>query len=87
MRKLSTPPFLEGLSTLFKMNLDTLTNLSRDSVIFPTGNTPVEEDLAALFIGGSNADRVANSAASSPRPSPQPAGSCQRTLSQPSSHK
>jgi hypothetical protein len=45
------------------MNLDTLPNLSRDTVIFPTGNTLVEEDLAALFIGGSNADRLANSAA------------------------
>ncbi len=56
-------PLLEGLSTLFKMSLDTLPNLSRDTVIFPTGNMPVEEDLAALFIGGSNADRLANSAA------------------------
>ncbi len=56
-------PLLEGLSTLFKMSLDTLPNFSRDTVIFPTGNTPVEEDLAALFIGGSNADRLANSVA------------------------
>ncbi len=46
------------------MNLDTLPNLSRDIAIFPTGTTPVEEDdVAALFIGGSNADRLANSAA------------------------
>jgi hypothetical protein len=56
-------PLLEGLSTLFKLNLDTLPNLSRDTVIFPTGNTAVEDDLAALFIGGSNDDRLANSAA------------------------
>jgi hypothetical protein len=63
MRKISSPPLLEGLSTLFKMSLDTLPNLSRDTVIFPTGNTPVKEDLAALFIGDSNADRLANSAA------------------------
>ncbi len=55
-------PLLEGLNTLFKMNLDTLPNLSRDTVIFPTGNLPVEEDMAALFIGSSNADRLANSA-------------------------
>jgi hypothetical protein len=45
------------------MNIDTLPNLSRDNTIFPTGPSTVEEDMAALFIGGSNADRLANSAA------------------------
>jgi hypothetical protein len=56
-------PALEGLSTQFRMNIDTLPNLSRDNTIFPTGPTTVEEDMAALFIGGSNDDRLANSAA------------------------
>ncbi len=56
-------PLLEGLSTLFQMNKDTLPNLSRDPTIFPTGSTTVEDDMVALFIGGSNADRLANSAA------------------------
>jgi hypothetical protein len=45
------------------LNIDTLPNLSRDNTIFPTGPSTVEEDMAALFIGGSNADRLANSAA------------------------
>ena len=45
------------------MNIDTLPNLSRDNTIFPTGPSTVEEDMATLFIGGSNADRLANSAA------------------------
>jgi hypothetical protein len=56
-------PLLEGLSTLFRMNIYTLPNLSRDTTIFPTGSTTMEDDMAALFIGGSNADRLANSAA------------------------
>jgi hypothetical protein len=56
-------PLLEGLSTLFQMNIDTLPNLSRDTTIFPAGSTTVEDDMAALFISGSNADRLANSAA------------------------
>jgi hypothetical protein len=45
------------------MNLDTLPNLSRDTAIFPSGNTLLEDDMEALFIDGSNADRLANSAA------------------------
>jgi hypothetical protein len=56
-------PLLEGLSTHFKLNLDTLPNLSRDASIFPPGAAPAIEDTAALFIGASNADRLANSAA------------------------
>jgi hypothetical protein len=56
-------PLLKGLSTRFRMNIDTLPNLSRDNTIFPTGPLTVEEDMAALFIGSSNADRLANSAA------------------------
>ncbi len=56
-------PLLEGLSTLFKLNLDTLPNLSRDPTIFPPGSTPAVDEMAALFIGASNADRLANSAA------------------------
>jgi uncharacterized membrane protein YgcG len=57
-------PLLEGLSTLFKLNLDTLPNLSRDPSIFPPGSAPAVDEMAALFIGASNADRLANSAAS-----------------------
>ncbi len=57
------PPLLEGLSTLFKLNLDTLPNLSRDPTIFPPGSVPAVDEMAALFIGPSNADRLANSAA------------------------
>jgi hypothetical protein len=56
-------PLFEGLRTLFKMNLDTLPNLSRDTAIFNTGNTLLEDDMEALFIGGSNANHLANSAA------------------------
>jgi hypothetical protein len=61
--KLLLTPLLEGLSTHFKLNLDTLPNLSRDTSIFPPGAAPSIEDSAALFIGASNADRLANSAA------------------------
>jgi hypothetical protein len=57
-------PHLEGLSTHFKLNLDTLPNLSRDASIFPPGSAPAIEDTAALIIGASNADRLANSTAS-----------------------
>ncbi len=47
------------------MNLDTHPNLSRDSAIFSPGSTlAAVEDTSALFIGASNADRLANSAAS-----------------------
>jgi hypothetical protein len=57
-------PLLEGLSTLFRLNLDTHPNLSRDSAIFSPGSTlAAVEDTSALFIGASNADRLANSAA------------------------
>jgi hypothetical protein len=45
------------------MNLDPLPNLSRGPSIFPPGSSPPADDMAALFIGGSNADRLANSAA------------------------
>jgi hypothetical protein len=50
------------LSSKYKLNLDTEPNLSRQLVLSPTlpkgtGDTP------ALFIGGSNADRLANAAA------------------------
>jgi hypothetical protein len=50
------------LSSKYKLNLDTEPNLSRQLVLSPTlpkgtGDTP------ALFIGGSNADRLANPAA------------------------
>ncbi len=61
--KLLLTPLLEGLSTHFKLNLDTLPNLSRDNSIIPHGAAPPIEDSAALFIGASNADRLANSAA------------------------
>jgi hypothetical protein len=44
--------------------MDTHPNLSRDSAIFSPGSTPAVEDRTALFIGTSNADRLANSAAS-----------------------
>jgi hypothetical protein len=54
---------LEGLSTLFKLNLDIIPNLSRDATIFPPGSAPPADDMAALFIGGSNADRLPNAAA------------------------
>jgi hypothetical protein len=43
--------------------MDTLPNLSRDATIFPPGSAPPTDDMAALFIGGSNADRLANAAA------------------------
>ncbi len=56
-------PLLEGLSTHFKLNLDTLPNLSRDPSISPPGSAPAIEDTGALFIGTSNAHRLANSAA------------------------
>ncbi len=56
-------PLLEGLSTLFKLNVDTLPNLSRDPTIFPPGSTPAVDEMAALFFGASNGDRLANSAA------------------------
>ncbi len=50
------------LSSKYKLNLDTEPNLSRQLVLSPTlpngtGDTP------ALFIGGSNADRLANAGA------------------------
>ena len=83
-------PLLEGLSTQFRMNIDTLPNLSRDNTIFPTGPSTVEEDMAALFIGGSNADRLATPPppwASPGRPSPRLDGSSQLTPSRPSSLK
>ncbi len=58
-------PLLKGLSTLFRLNLDTHPNLSRDTAIFSPGSTlAAVEDTSALFIGASNADRLANSAAS-----------------------
>jgi len=41
-------PLLEGLSTQFRMNIDTLPNLSRDNTIFPTGPSTVEEDIRPL---------------------------------------
>jgi hypothetical protein len=43
--------------------MDTLPNLSRDPSIFSPGSSPALEDMAALFFGASNADRLANSAA------------------------
>jgi hypothetical protein len=76
-------PLLEGLSTMFKMNLDTLPNLSRDTAIFPTSNTPVEDDMAALFIGGAPRPLWASLL----RLLPPPAGSFQQMQSQPSFHK
>ena len=61
--KVLLTPLLEGLSTLFKLDLDTHPNLSRDPCIFPPGSAPALDEMAALFIGASNADRLANSAA------------------------
>jgi hypothetical protein len=61
--KVLLTPLLEGLSTLFKLDLDTLPNLSRDPCIFPPGSAPALDEMSALFIGASNADRLANSAA------------------------
>ena len=59
--KILITPILEGLSTQFRLGLDTLPNLSRDATIFPPGSAPPADDMAALFIG--NADRLANAAA------------------------
>jgi hypothetical protein len=56
-------PLLEGLSSLFRLNLDTLPNLSRDATIFLLVSAPPADDMAALFTGGSNAYRLANDAA------------------------
>jgi hypothetical protein len=56
-------PLLEGLITQFRLGMDTLPNLSRDATIFPPGSAPPADDIAALFIGVSNADRLANAAA------------------------
>ena len=61
--KILITPLLEGLSTQFRLSLDTLPNLARDDTIFPLGSSPPADDMAALFIGGSNADRLANAAA------------------------
>ncbi len=62
-RSYFSPPLLEGLSTMFRLNLDPLPILSRDPAIFPPGSTLAVEDMAALFIGGCNADKLANSSA------------------------
>ncbi len=86
-KKALLTPLLEELSTQFRMNIDTLPNLSRDTTIFPTGPTTVEEDMAALFIGDSNADPFPTPPppwASFRRPSPQLGGSSRQTPSQPS---
>jgi hypothetical protein len=61
--KILITPLLVGLSTQFRLGLDTLPNLSRDATIFPPGSAPPADDVAALFIDGSNADRLANAAA------------------------
>jgi hypothetical protein len=56
-------PLLAELCTRFKLSMDTLPNLSRDMVITPRV-AHQEDDIPALFIGGSNADKLANAAAS-----------------------
>jgi hypothetical protein len=55
-------PLLAELCTKFKLSMDTLPNLSRDLVITPRPACQ-EDDIPALFIGGSNADKLANAAA------------------------
>jgi hypothetical protein len=55
-------PLLAELCTKFKLSMDTLRNLSRDLAITPRPARQ-EDDIPALFIGGSNADKLANAAA------------------------
>jgi len=56
-------PLLEGLSTHFLLALDTCPDISRD-LSCSTGILSTSPDLSAVFIGGSNADKLANAAAS-----------------------
>jgi hypothetical protein len=60
--KMLVYPLLAELCTKFKMSMDTLPNLSRDLAITPKPARQ-EDDIPALFIGGSNADKLANAAA------------------------
>jgi hypothetical protein len=53
---------LEGLCTLFKLDLETLPNLSRDPSIFPLGAPHHPDDRNALCHRGSNTYLLANSA-------------------------
>jgi hypothetical protein len=56
-------PLLEGLRTHFLLALDTCPDISRD-LSCSTGIPSTSPDLSAVFIGGSNADKLANAAAS-----------------------
>jgi len=56
-------PLLAELCTKFKLSMDTFPNLSLDLVVTPR-LAHQEDDIPALFIGGSNADKLANAAAS-----------------------
>jgi hypothetical protein len=55
-------PLLAELCTKFKLSMDTFPNLSLDLVVTPR-LAHQEDDIPALFIGGSNADKLANAAA------------------------
>ena len=56
-------PLLTGLSTHFRIPLDPSPNLSREMCPTATAGQLSDIEKTALFIGGSNADRLANSAA------------------------
>jgi hypothetical protein len=55
-------PLLEGLSCIFKLNIDCKSMYSRELVLKPAAILSSEK--SALFVGGSNANNLANAAAS-----------------------
>jgi hypothetical protein len=55
-------PLLEGLSCIFKLNIDCKPMYSRELVLKPAAILSSEK--SALFVGGSNANHLANAAAS-----------------------
>jgi hypothetical protein len=60
--KLLVYPLLAELSTKYKLSMDTMPKLSRELVLNPKQSRQ-DDDIPALFIGGSNADKLANAAA------------------------
>jgi hypothetical protein len=55
-------PLLAELCPKFKLSMDSLPNLSRELIITPRPARQ-DDDIPALFIGGSNADKLANATA------------------------